>query len=149
MCTYLSHTHLARFWARQHVKRWHAGASTASGQAVCACMKEAGKLQICHLHSSRQQTPMTCLKMELWLWQPAWATIPHSHSCQQTEVNRLQTLLCRRWFSFICNLWQFLLFLAQKTCWRSLPSSEGTIKNKESLSIPFEVQFAAVKLQEN
>lgn len=73
----------------------------------------------------------------------------HSHSCQQTEVNSLQTLLCRRLISFICNLWQFLLFLAQKTCWRSLLSSKGTIKNKELLSIPFEVQFAAVKLQEN
>lgn len=73
-------------------KKWRAGASTASGQVVCACKREAGKLQSCHPHSSRQQGPMMCPKMEPWLWQPVQAPTP-------TPVSRQRLTVCRHCYA--------------------------------------------------
>lgn len=98
MCIWLINTHLAQFWARQHGRKvtcWclHClQAVPASRQAVCAYKREAGKWQSCHLHRSRQQTPMMCPKMEPWLWQPSWAPIP-------TPVSRQRLTVCRHYYA--------------------------------------------------
>lgn len=147
MCIWLLNTHLAQFWARQHGIKVTCQCKHCL-KAGCMCVQEGGR-EMAKLSPTQLQAPNSHDVPQNGALAVAAFMGFHSHSCQQTEVNSRQTLLCRRWISFICNLWQFLLFLAQKTCWRSLPSSAGTIKNKESLSIPFEVQFAAVKLQEN
>lgn len=68
MCTYLSHTHLAQLWARQHVKKVTCWCKHCI-RAGCVCMHEGGRetanlppaqLQAANSHDVPQKWSLGC-----------------------------------------------------------------------------------------